>query len=450
MNMTLAGVDLRRLAAGACIVLSLAVASWGLTLLAMENWLMAGALAYVVVFVTLAWHKPNIALSIVFALAPLQPEVSAGAFAKFTAADASLALMVPVFVIQGLVRRQRFHAGPITIPVVLYLAICAWASAGHWRDTTTISMLQMTLYFYVAVMIFASVPLNPQQFRRCFDVLACVGVIIALAGLATSYSFLGMNKNGLGSSLACFVLVCLELWFAADRPARKMWLSLGLMIVITGLVFSLSRGAWIGAMTGGIAILVLRREFRRLFQALILLVPLVAVCWHVMPEESKNYATDFNPDRANIASRYKSLDFAQARFEQNPIYGVGVGLRKEYDATNVVWMTLAETGVLGLLALTLIHATFFRMVWTTQRHLPRIDPAFSSLAIGTALILAKLMHGMVDHYWSRGAITMAWGAAGMATAVYYRVRADAYAHEPAARDVPAILQPIGQKRGALT
>jgi hypothetical protein len=34
------------------------------------------------------------------------------------------------------------------------------------------------------------------------------------------------------------------------------------------------------------------------------------------------------------------------------------------------------------------------------------------------LLFCQFTHGLVDHYWSRGAIMAAWAAAGMAIGVY--------------------------------
>jgi hypothetical protein len=111
---------------------------------------------------------------------------------------------------------------------------------------------------------------------------------------------------------------------------------------------------------------------------------------------------------------------AQKNFLENPMLGAGVGLRKNYDATNVVWSTLAETGVLGLLAFAWIHVVFFRLCWRSRRLLHPSDPRFSLLSLGCALMTCKILHGMVDQYWGRGSITLAWGAVGM-TLAYCRI-----------------------------
>ena len=84
--------------------------------------------------------------------------------------------------------------------------------------------------------------------------------------------------------------------------------------------------------------------------------------------------------------------------------------------------TLAETGVLGLLTFSLIYVAFFRMVWWTRQRVPPAQAQFSFLALGAALTGCCLAHGMVDHYWSRGAITVAWASVGMTVGVYLTVR----------------------------
>ena len=89
-------------------------------------------------------------------------------------------------------------------------------------------------------------------------------------------------------------------------------------------------------------------------------------------------------------------------------------MRKEYDATNVLWLTLAETGPVGLLAFLTAHGRLIFGVWMRRKSALIGDSGPSATALAGALVLAKLVHGMVDHYWSRGAIMVAWSAVGMA------------------------------------
>jgi hypothetical protein len=116
------------------------------------------------------------------------------------------------------------------------------------------------------------------------------------------------------------------------------------------------------------------------------------------------------------------------------LYGVGIGLRKRYDATNIIMLKLAETGVLGLLAFLAMHAVFFLLLFRAQRHLSRTDPLFSALTIGGALVLYKFGHGCVDHYWSRGALMCACAGAGMSLHVHMEIKRRRKAARRAARE----------------
>ena len=127
-------------------------------------------------------------------------------------------------------------------------------------------------------------------------------------------------------------------------------LAWALAILSAGLVFSLSRGAWLGTLVGFLIILGLRRQFTLLLRAGVIIL-LVAGVLCFVPEEKQQYAFDFSASRVNIKARYELIDLARHYFEQSPVFGVGVGLREQVDATNVFWFTLAETGVLGLVNL---------------------------------------------------------------------------------------------------
>jgi hypothetical protein len=186
----------------------------------------------------------------------------------------------------------------------------------------------------------------------------------------------------------------------------------------------------------GIAlILAMRRQFQLLIKASIIMVPLIAICWNLLPQQSRAYTTGLSSDNFNIRMRYNSVAFAKAKFEENPYLGMGVGLRKEYDATNLFWLTLAETGVLGAATFFCLQFAFLRMVWKTQRCLRRAEPLYSAVAIGGGLVVGGLVHGMVDHYWSRGAISIAWAGAGMATYGYLVTRRRASARTARRKDI---------------
>lgn len=404
----------------AALPLAFMAAAVLLTKLAFISLLFPAAILYTVGFLLVAWHYPAVALMLIFASAPFQNDLSGGGGAKFSIAEINLVLTLPVLYARCLLQKQRLHVGPILVPVLLYFAVCVCSSMIHWLGSTAlISLIQMFLYFVVVVVVFCAFVPDPQQYWPAFHALVLVGVFLTVAGLATDYWFIGLNKNGIAASLACCFLVTVELILSAKTARRRRLLLLALSVIAVGLLFSLSRGAWLGTLAGVILIFALRRQLPRLLRLFVFLLPLAALFWFTLPQSQRDYAAGFDQNHYNIKLRYDSISLAQDYFEQSPVYGMGVGLRKDYDATNILLMTLAETGVLGVVALLLIHTAFFQMIWRSQKRIARSEALFSLLCIGGALVLDKFVHGMVDHYWSRGAIMAAWAAAGMATRAYY-------------------------------
>ena len=238
--------------------------------------------------------------------------------------------------------------------------------------------------------------------------------------ITRSQYIFGIHKNGMGGSLGCAFLVAFELWFhyRTQRSWHNKAVLFMMVIIAGGLFLTVSRGAWIGAVCGIIFITAMRRQFNLLGRLALVLVPVLVIGWLMLPPETRSYATDFDSKAGNIKARVNNQNEAIELFKNSPLLGAGIGLRKQYDATQIVLFTLAETGVLGLVTFALVFVAFFGMVWRTQARLARGEFAYSLLAIGGALMLARLGHSMVDHYWARGPTMMGWAAAGMATGVY--------------------------------
>jgi len=369
------------------------------------------AFAYALVFWVCARRRPQFALLAIFAVAPFQNDLSMGGPLRFSLAEVNLLLTLPVFLLQ----QRPIRLAPIGLPVAAYLGCCLVSSLLHWRGTSLLSLVQISVYLVIAVMVFRSLPRNAGQYRLPLLGLVCICAGIATAVLVHRSGYvLGLHKNGTGGSLACGLIVCTELWFAERDDIKKQWLLAALILIASGLFFTLSRGAWLTAVTGVSMILLLRRQFLLLLRAALVFVTLAAVCWKFTAQDSRQYATAFERTNFNIRARYESMDFAMEEFQKSPVTGVGVGLRKEYDATNVVLLTLAETGVPGLIALLWVHLAFFGMAWRSRRGLSSASPAYSLIAIATALLFGKVMHGAVDHYWGRGDIMIVWASVGMA------------------------------------
>ena len=393
----------------------------------MDPVLLAGVLIYVAAFWAVSWRYPAVALAFVFGLAPFQNDLSGGvAGVKFSLSEIHLVLTLPLLLLALVTRDKRLKSWPYLVPCLVYFAVCVASGLVQWRGGAALtSLFQMALFFFVLIPVFAILARRPQELIPALWALLTVSTFLASVVLITRSQYvLGLHKNGTGGSLGCAVLVAFELWFyygaqKGVKAARLKTLLMAMMVVIScGLLFTASRGGWISAVVGIVFIAAMRRQFALVGRLALVMIPMIAIGWFSLPPETRSYAFDFDSKRGNIEARLNNQNAAIGYFESNPLLGAGIGLRKQTDATQIVLFVLAETGVLGLVTFAAIFVSFFGLIWRTQARLARGEFAYSLLAIGGALMAARLGHSMVDHYWARGPTMMAWAAAGMATGVF--------------------------------
>jgi hypothetical protein len=388
--------------------------------LALIQPLYAMGLLYAVGFCVLAWNRPSIALLLIFAAAPFQQSLVPGAPVLFSLTEVNIALMLPVMLLRNTLEKRRIEFGPLAGPLAFYFAVCLLATLLSWRGRDSlVSLIQMVLYLVFGLFIFSSYARRPTDFLPSLRGLIAVAIFFSIVMLVQRTNYiLDLHKNGVGASVACGLLVAVEMWFGSKDQREKRWLVVAMAIMLGGLLYSLSRGSWLGCIVGLSWIAAMRGEWKFLIRGALVFLPLLAIGWSSLPQDQREYATGFGRENWNINERYKSVDYAKERWEQNPVLGVGVGLREEYDATNVAWLALAETGVLGLGAFAILHLAFLGELTRARRWVQREPLLFSLVIIGGALVLRQVTHGMVDHYWGRGPLCMSWAAAGMAIYAY--------------------------------
>ena len=407
-------------AATLAIALVAGVLGYG-AVLSLQEPIAALALIYMVSMIGICWRYPHMGLALTLGLAPFQNDVSSGLGPfKMSLGELSLFMCFIVYGIRLIMKHCEAKRGPYFSAILVYFAICVSSSLANWSDAALTSLLQMSLYFMMAPIVFANFVKKVELLTigLYMNVVTCV--FLSCYGLATgSFYMFGLHKNGVGSSLTMGVVIGTELFLVQKKRMGKGLMLTALCLMTGGLIFTVSRGSWLGALVGYFVVIGTRGKMKFILQSFLLLVPLVAVFWMLLPDDKKDYATSFDSKRQNISARYETIALAQNKFAESPIFGVGVSLRKEMDATNVVWITLAETGVQGLVAFVMVHFITLVMLFRTQKFVDRSDPRFSMLVLGGALLFAKIMHGAVDHYWSRGPLLVAWGCCGISTRIYF-------------------------------
>lgn len=378
----------------------------------------AFALVYCSFFMFLVWTRPQVALTAIIAVTPFVQDLGGGLPIKFSISEIHLLLAFIVYIIKRVVTRSSKFLGPLSVPVTIYLAVLTWTSLRTGMDQDDIkALIQTFVTCGVTVAVFANMVTDIESMITSFIWLPIFCVPIAVYEIVTgNFNVFGLHKNAIGGSLAAALIIVSNLWFAKVQFIGQRYLKWLLLILVSGLLISLSRGAWIGTILGlSISGLVWGR-LTLVIRTLVVAIPVLLLLWFLLPSEKRDYATGFESDRWNIKVRIETQANLQKIVTTNPMFGVGVGLRKNVDATNFVLVTMAESGIVGLAAVIGVITT----VGFTVRRVMRLSSSSTTLlvsAIGGGLLSYKLGHGMVDHFWGRGNGTVVWASVGLIIAV---------------------------------
>lgn len=234
---------------------------------------------------------------------------------------------------------------------------------------------------------------------------AIIGIAAVADAVAQHFSPafpFGLNKNYAGGLLAATFLLSMAL--EAGHRYRLAALRSLQVLMLLGVLATQSRGAMAGIVGGLVVWSFLARRHRRLVLVLILvLAPLLA----------RNVIDDYT--QRQFGSAITHVQVAQDainEWQASPYFGNGIrfflnggGRVLEYDPHDVLLLTLAESGVAGLVGLVVL-------LGTAIRQLVKLDSTLARMAV--ALLVARLLHGMVDIYWVHGFQELPWVAVGMA------------------------------------
>lgn len=330
--------------------------------------------------------------------------------------------------------------GPLLPAVLAYLAICLVSMGIEFRGKdAVVSVIQTGVYLVLAVVVFHRYVRSERQLLLTALGLMGTSLLLNLMSLAQGgggYVF-GIHKNNLGATTAAATVAAMAVWLhvrQTGKPGRWTWV---LVVLSVGLFMTLSRGAWAAAAVGGLTLAAVYRQWRVAGVLAVLGAVVATLGFFFLPESKQAYVLgSVDTEAHSFGTREANAEIAMDYFWQSPVVGRGVGLRKQHDATNVVLFTLAETGLVGLLAFLAIHLSATKHLMRTYRLAAPGSLTLMAAGLALALVLGRFAHGLVDHYWSRGAITTAWCMTGAALSLVAvrrsEVRAAATVNDPGA------------------
>lgn len=224
----------------------------------------------------------------------------------------------------------------------------------------------------------------------------------------------GLGANHLGAFMAEYTMVLIGIAYCCGKKfiMRGYNIIYILWLAIIGnlysLVFSFSRGAWIGAIIGLVFIILTKAK------KLIFVLIFFLLFWQqILPESviqrvdmsatEKDYQTEL--DAASV-HRLEIWEHALTLFKQNPIFGVGLYNFKFFDGEKMWTSThnqylafLSETGIIGFIVFLTLNFIAFKSGWRLFRFSK--DAFNQGLGIGfCGCVIACMLSNIFGDRWS--------------------------------------------------
>lgn len=315
----------------------------------------------------------------------------------------------------ALIRSIQRREGPRIRPVhwlMLALVLYAVASAG-WSNTLTqhaplFALLDRLGLIPFALFLVAPVAFKTPEQRRILAIgLVCLGAYLGLIALfeelkltsliVPSYitnpnlgitvgrsrgPFLEAGANGL-AMFDCIAAGAITLPYWSGRPRMRAAVIGVMVLCAAGIVFTVTRQVWVGAVVGTAVAMLCNARLRRILPAAAVggaIVVFAAVAFVPGLQQSINSRTN---DQSSVWDRLNSDGAALRMFETRPALGFGWG---EFGATSTPYYRLAAT--YPLTAINTVH------------NMPLSNAAELGF-VGLALWVAVMVAGLVAPAFGR-------------------------------------------------
>ncbi len=217
-------------------------------------------------------------------------------------------------------------------------------------------------------------------------------------GIGT-FSYLGPNECGAFFAQYTFVIMGLLLF---ERSwVRKVLFSVVVLTNIYCLIFTFSRGAYVGFVVGMGIICSIKARF--------LMIPFVILlfCWRAVVPGAVVERVDMTRSESgeldhSAGTRLEFWSMAADMFKRRPIFGCGFQTFENVtkkDTHNMYMKTLAELGVLGLAVFVSLFYLMFRESWKLYRASQR--GFLKGLGLGFAVcVIVAMVTNMFGDRWS--------------------------------------------------
>ncbi len=217
------------------------------------------------------------------------------------------------------------------------------------------------------------------------------------------------SPNILGGFLAVCWLLGLILYLSllkAEKYRAALLVTIGNMVVLSGLIVSFSRSAWIGAVAGLATILTViwahsRAPLRQLAKQIVFSIAVILIFFFSLhPLFTARALSEGRLEAKSINERTTQYTQALTIIKHHWLFGVGPGaytfeLAKQNPKApvwelqpvhNMFVLALAETGIVGVLFVVLLYYYITKLLWQENKFF-------------LSILISIFVTSVFDHYW---------------------------------------------------
>ena len=339
-------------------------------------------------------------------------------------------------------RMEWFESAPLAV-LVLWIVISALnAYLRGWWSPFIAYYSTFALLVFVLVWLSATVPSSLDDVRRVLFMMCASYLVVPLVlpffvtgvptntlgkTLTTPYSIVSLNV--LGSHMATFAAVALGLNSRRQSALRRLALALLVISLVAVLVFTKSRGAWLGF---GAAVVFLAWRKRSVWMMVLIALAVVALLSvNLLRVSVLSRLEATSAQDPSLWGRILLWKYALDIFRTNWLLGVGwenfryvkhlfgyplhSSFGTGFDTNSLYFEFLVDLGLVGFGAFVwLLFGTLARLVRSSSRTDVQNGDVPTALAAG---IVAFGVHGMLDCViWQHGAFMLLGLLLGLAIA----------------------------------
>lgn len=350
-------------------------------------------------------------LSLVF-IVPITSFQLPGLPFVLTLGDAYLLVVTVAWLMRLMVKSgERIEKTPFDKPLILFvfLSITSLINA-HNMGAAATELVQTLEFFIASVYLFHSVIRTTEDFENAMLALALSGILFSMYGIR-EYMILGSGTrvsatfghfNAFGAYLAMLVPLFFNMSLSEHRRGRRVVFIAAMALAVAAVMFTFSRGAWIGILSGLLLASWLRgmNQFIKYLTVGVIVIITISV---FIPKQIERYTgrmasiTEINDE--STQSRLEQYEMSLEIMMNSPFFGTGIGQVWDYASArgtpelgeihNLFLNIGADRGIPAMIALFFVFLLYYRAI--TQRITQSRSRFFKNMYIANISVLVSFL-----------------------------------------------------------